>query len=125
MAKLDIESTEDTPRVLFNPEGNHFELSGRSLPEDAPSFYGPILDWLDDYYGGSPLPTTTFDIKLEYFNTASSKLVLDFLMKLEEHHSAGNKTVVKWYFDEDDEDMQEAGEEFAELVGVPFEHVAQ
>ena len=82
MAKLDIESTEDTPRVLFNPEGNHFELSGRSLPEDAPSFYGPILDWLDDYYGGSPLPTTTFDIKLEYFNTASSKLVLDFLMKL-------------------------------------------
>ena len=125
MAKLDIESTEDTPRVIFDPEGNHFEISGRSLPEDAPSFYGPILDWLDEYYSGSPLPSTSFDFKLEYFNTASSKLVLDVLMKLEEHHTAGSATIVKWYYDEDDEDMQEAGEEFADLVEVPFEHVEQ
>ncbi len=125
MAKLDIESTEDTPRVLFDAEGNVFEISGRSLPEDAPSFYGPILDWLDEYYGGTPLPTTTFDFKLEYFNTASSKLILDVLMKLEEHHTAGNDSLIRWHYDEDDEDMQEAGEEFADLVEVPFEHIEQ
>ena len=125
MAKLDIESTEDTPRVIFDAEGNTFEISGRSLPEDAPSFYGPILDWLDEYYGGNPLPTSTFDFKLEYFNTASSKLILDVLMKLEEHHTEGNNTVIRWHYDEDDEDMQEAGEEFADLVEVPFEHIEQ
>lgn len=125
MAVLMIESTEDTPRVVFDPANNNFEISGRSLPEDAPSFYGPVLAWLDQYYSGSPLPETHIDFKLEYFNTASSKLILDVLMKLEEYHSAGNETLIKWYFDEDDEDMQEAGEEFADLVGVPFEHVSQ
>ena len=71
MAVLNIESTEDTPKVIFDPANNNFELSGRSLPEDAPSFYGPMLEWLDEYYGGSPLPSTIFDFKLEYFNTAS------------------------------------------------------
>ena len=121
MANLKIEGTEDTPLIDFNVDGGKFEISGRSLPEDAVSFYNPVLEWLDSYYGGSPLSETVFDFKLEYFNTASSKLVLDLFMKLEEHASQGNSTKVNWYYFEDDEDMQEAGEEFAELVEVPFE----
>lgn len=121
MANLKIEGTEDTPLIEFNVDAGKFEISGRSLPEDAVSFYNPVLEWLDHYYGNSPLSETKFDFKLEYFNTASSKLVLDIFMKLEEHCSAGNATKVNWYYYEDDEDMQEAGEEFAELVEVPFE----
>lgn len=121
MANLIIEGTEDTPLVSFDVDGGKFEISGRSLPEDAVFFYRPVLEWLDKYYQDGPLDQTTFDIKLEYFNTASSKLVLDLFMKLEEHSSRGNSTKVNWYFYEDDEDMQEAGEEFAELVEVPFE----
>lgn len=121
MANLKIEGTEDTPLIEFDVDASKFEISGRSLPEDAVSFYNPVLEWLDNYYGGSPLSETKFDFKLEYFNTASSKLVLDIFMKLEEHSSAGNATKVNWYYYEDDEDMQEAGEEFAELVEVPFE----
>jgi len=121
MANLIIESTEDTPLISLDVENNKFEISGRSLPEDAVSFYNPVLEWLDSYYQGSPASETIFDIKLEYFNTASSKLVLDLFMKLEEYTSQGNATKVNWYYYEDDEDMQEAGEEFAELVEVPFE----
>ena len=121
MANLKIEGTEDTPLIDFNLDSGKFEISGRSLPEDAVSFYTPVLDWLDTYYSGSPLSETLFDFKLEYFNTASSKLVLDLFMKIEEHTSQGNNTKVNWYYYEDDEDMQEAGEEFAELVEVPFE----
>jgi len=120
MANLKIEGTEDTPLIDFNVDAGTFEISGRSLPEDAVSFYNPVLEWLDNYYS-SPLGETSFDFKLEYFNTASSKLVLDLFMKLEEHASQGNTTKVNWYYYEDDEDMQEAGEEFAELVEVPFE----
>jgi len=33
----------------------------------------------------------------------------------------GQKVRVRWYFMADDEDMQEAGEEYAEMVDVPFE----
>ena len=121
MANLKIEGTEDTPLIDFDIDAGKFEISGRSLPEDAVSFYNPVLEWLDGYYQGSPLGETVFDFKLEYFNTASSKLVLDLFMKLEEYATQGNSTKVNWYYFEDDEDMQEAGEEFAELVEVPFE----
>ena len=54
---------------------------------------------------------------LNNFNTASSKLILDILSKLEVIPG----TTVTWYYHEDDEDMEEAGTEFSELVEIPFE----
>lgn len=116
MEVISLEGTEDTPKILLDKANGIFEISGRSLPEDSAEFYQPILDWLDEYIK-SPNSETKFIFKLEYFNTASSKLILDVLSKLE---NLENITVL-WYFHEDDEDMEEAGEEFSELVEVPFE----
>jgi hypothetical protein len=116
MEIINLDGTEDTPKIVLNKEAQQFEISGRSLPEDAAEFYQPILDWLEKY-SASPNPSTNFQFKLEYFNTASSKLILDVLSKLEEITGA---TII-WYYHEDDEDMEEAGEEFSELVEVPFE----
>jgi len=45
-------------------------------------------------------------------------------MKLEELHEKGYDVLVRWHYPEDDEDMEEAGEEYAEIVDVPFEKVA-
>lgn len=124
MEKLHLVGTEDTPEVLLDPSSNKFVISGRSLPEDVTTFYQPIMDWLDALEN-SPLSSLKFDIKLEYFNTASSKLILDILMKLEEIHTSGaSKINIVWYYQDDDEDMQEAGEEYKDLVEVPFEIVA-
>lgn len=116
MQVIQLEGTEDTPKVMLDKTKGIFEISGRSLPEDAAEFYNPILTWLDAY-GKDSNPSTDFVVKLEYFNTASSKLILDVLSKLE----AVKGAKVIWYHFEDDEDMQEAGTEFSELVDVPFE----
>jgi len=113
---LNLEGTEDTPKIILDKANGIFEISGRSLPEDSAEFYQPIIDWLDSY-AGEPNDSTNFVFKLEYFNTASSKLILDVLSKLEDISNIS----VDWYFHEDDEDMEEAGEEFSELVEVPFE----
>ncbi|HOK98274.1 MAG: DUF1987 domain-containing protein [Bacteroidales bacterium] len=123
MEAIKIKGTEDTPTVIFDAAENYFEISGRSLPEDVTSFYGPLLSWLSEY-AKQPNPKTVFNFKLEYFNTASSKLILDVLMKLEEISRAGHEVLVKWHYPEDDEDMQEAGNEYADIVEVPFELVA-
>lgn len=123
MEAIKIKGTEDTPNVVLDAAGNNMEISGRSLPEDVSSFYGPILNWLAEY-AKSPNPKTVFNFKLVYFNTASSKLILDILMKLEDLHKKGNDVLVKWYFPEDDEDMQEAGNEYADIVEVPFEQIS-
>ena len=116
MEILNLEGAEDTPKIILDKTNGIFEISGRSLPEDSAEFYRPILEWIAKY-GANPNPKTSFAFKLEYFNTASSKLILDILSKLEDIPGMN----VMWYYNEDDEDMQEAGEEFSELVEIPFE----
>ncbi len=125
MRVIKIEGTDDTPKVILdaNPENPFMEISGRSLPEDVVAFYDPILEWLDEY-AENPLEKTVLNIKLEYFNTASSKLLLDILLKLEDMHEAGNDVLVRWHYPDDDEDMEEAGEEYEDIVEVPFEQVS-
>ena len=120
MNTIKLIGTDDTPGVTLDIENNIFEISGRSLPEDVASFYQPILDWIDNElktYDGK----IVFVFKMNYFNTASSKLLLDVLIRLEEMFADGQDVSVHWYYDEDDEDMMEAGEEYAEIVEVPFE----
>ena len=116
MEIINLEGTEDTPKIILDSKNGIFEISGRSLPEDTAEFYSPVLDWIGGY-SQNPNGQTVFTFKLEYFNTASSKLILDILTKLEDIDNVS----VAWYFSEDDEDMEEAGQEFAELVDIPFE----
>lgn len=122
MEVIKIIGTDDTPSVILDSKNEIFEVSGRSLPEDVAAFYEPILDWLTRY-SESPNGKTVFNFKLVYFNTASSKLLLDILLKLEQIYEAGNDVLIRWHFPEDDEDMEEAGEEYADIVEVPFEQV--
>ena len=123
MEKLIIEGTEDSPQITLDLNANILEISGRSLPEDVNTFYEPILSWIEEY-SKNPLPSTTFNFKLTYFNTASSKVILDILTEFEEMIEEGHKVLVRWYFPDEDEDMQEAGEEYADMVDVPFEMVS-
>ena len=123
METLIINGTDDTPKVVLDQENKVFEISGRSLPEDVVSFFQPVIDWLDELEK-NPLDNIEFDIKLEYFNTASSKQILDIFLILDEIFLRGNSVKVNWYYSELDEDLGEAGEEYSELVEVPFELIA-
>ncbi len=123
MEPIIIKETEDTPKIIFDPDNNKFEISGRSMPEDVANFYSPLLNWLDEY-AESPNEKSVISFKLEYFNTASSKALLDILMKLEEIYENGNDVLIKWFYPDDDEDMQEAGEEYSEIVDIPFEKIS-
>lgn len=115
MEILNIEGAEDTPKIILDATNKIFEISGRSLPEDSAEFYKPVLGWIKEYTSAGN--AMNFVFKLEYFNTASSKLILDVLSALEEISG----TTIQWYYHEDDEDMEEAGREFSELVDMPFE----
>jgi hypothetical protein len=116
MDVLNIEGADDTPKIVFDKKNGIFQISGRSLPEDSVDFYAPVLKWIAEY-AKDPNPSTEFIFKLEYANTASSKLIQDVIFALDK--VKGMK--ILWCSQEDDEDMEEAGKEFAELVDVPFE----
>lgn len=119
MEKLVIEGSAKTPSVDFNSETGVLLLKGRSIPENSIEFYKPLNDWLETY-AKSPCNATTVDVRLEYFNTSSSKCILDFFKRLEVVKNGGNNVSVNWYFETDDEDMEEAGEDYEAIVGLPF-----
>ncbi len=123
MEVINIQGTDDTPNVILDKDSGKFEISGRSLPEDVNLFYQPIMDWIDGY-AEDPNDETFFNIKLEYFNTASSKIILDILLKFEEIVENDNKVKIIWHYHEEEEDMLEAGEEYADIVEIPFEYEA-
>jgi hypothetical protein len=122
METIKIQGTEDTPKIILDSENDIMEISGRSLPEDVTAFYEPVLNWLKEY-AENPKENTVLNFKLTYFNTASSKLLLDILMILEELKEKGSSVLIKWHYPEEDEDMEEAGDEYADIVDVPFEKV--
>jgi hypothetical protein len=119
MENLKLEGSAKTPTVTFDAGGGTLELKGRSIPENSVEFYKPLNDWIDAY-GASPKAVTTVDIKLEYFNTSSSKCILDLFKQLEGLNGKGTEVKVNWYFEEDDEDMEEAGEDYQAIINIPF-----
>lgn len=119
MNDIKIEGTPKTPSVSFSAEEGILELSGRSIPENSIDFYNQLLTWIDDY-GSSPKSMTEMNMKLEYFNTSSSKCILDVFKKLENIKKGGNEVIVNWFYESDDEDMLEAGEDYEQIIDIPF-----
>ena len=122
MESISIEGTTKTPTVKLNPESGVVEIKGRSIPENSIEFYRPIIEWLDEY-AKNPNKKTTVNVQLEYFNTSSSKCILDIFKKLESLKKARNEVVINWYYEEDDEDMLESGEDYESIIRVPFKMI--
>ncbi|MBL7985611.1 MAG: DUF1987 domain-containing protein [Flavobacteriales bacterium] len=122
MAAILLEGTPKTPTVSFDDSTGLLELKGRSIPENSIEFYKPLIDWIDRY-ARDPKPKTTLHVQLEYFNTSSSKCILDVFKKLELVRTTGNEVTVLWHYELDDEDMLEAGEDYQAIINIPFKMI--
>ncbi|MGQ1786735.1 MULTISPECIES: DUF1987 domain-containing protein [unclassified Saccharicrinis] len=116
------EGTPKTPFVRFDGQKGIIEIKGRSIPENSIEFYKPLIDWLEEY-GSVGKDETAVNVQLEYFNTSSSKCILDIFKKLEVLFKKGQKVEVNWYYEEDDEDMFEAGEDYQSIINIPFKMI--
>jgi hypothetical protein len=122
MESIALEGTPKTPTVNMDGATGIVEIKGRSIPENSIEFYRPLVEWLEDY-SKEPQELTTVNIQLEYFNTSSSKCILDVFKKLEAIKKARNEVVINWYYEEDDEDMLEAGEDYESIIRIPFKMI--
>lgn len=129
MNSLLIASTEDSPSVNIDTATNCCVISGASRPENAKTFYSPLLNWLTEYKtlldSRKPELTSkplTFIFKLEYFNSASAKVFIDILLELKEIGGKGHPIKVEWHYDKRDEDMYDTGKEFSMAVGIKFHY---
>lgn len=115
MSSTIIAETKSSPRIELNPEGEII-IHGRSIIEDTYTFYKPILEWIRD----TTCETMTVEVRLEYMNTSSSKQLLNIL-KTVAGNPHFNSIYVKWYYEEDDEDMLDLGKDYESLIHIPFD----
>lgn len=121
MKKLYIEATEKTPEINFDNEVGLLKIKGKAIPEDPNIFYEEPQNWIIEYTK-NPAQRTTLELSLEYFNTSSSKIILDILNRVDALHREGKSEVsVKWFFESDDPDMEDAGNDYKHMVKAPFE----
>ncbi|MBK6603870.1 MAG: DUF1987 domain-containing protein [Leptospiraceae bacterium] len=120
MENLKIEKTKTTPRIDFDAKLNTLSISGDIYPEDADKFFNPIFDWLQRY-----LLTLHYkcivSIHLQYFNTAASGRISHFLELLEKTYKRGKDISIHWYYEPDNDEMEEVAEEFREGITIPFQ----
>ncbi|MGB0882416.1 MAG: DUF1987 domain-containing protein [Vicingaceae bacterium] len=122
MADLKLEGSPKTPTIEFDSGNGYLLIRGRSIPENSIEFYKSLIEALEAY-NESPQSTTKVDIQLEYFNTSSSKCILDVFKKLEVINSGNSDVVINWHYEEDDEDMLEAGEDYQAIINIPFKMI--
>lgn len=122
MADLKLEGSPKTPTIEFNSGTGNLLIRGRSIPENSIEFYKSLIEALESYKDNSQA-NTKVDIQLEYFNTSSSKCILDVFKKLEAINSGNSEVVINWYYEEDDEDMLEAGEDYQAIINIPFKMI--
>lgn len=116
---MKIDGTEEQPTIILDKASSRLEFHGKSMLEDARAFFKPVMEWIDEY-SVNPNERTEVIYKMTYFNTSSSKLILDMMRKFAYIYENGHDIEVHWYYTEDDEDMLEAGEIYAERVKVPI-----
>jgi SiaC family regulatory phosphoprotein len=119
MENIILQPTPKTPSVKLDAQTGMVEIKGRSIPENSLEFYKPLIEWVEKYSADSQSETNVH-IQLEYFNTSSSKCLLDFFKRLE---TINNKVIINWYYEQDDEDMLEAGEDYEAIINVPFKMI--
>ncbi len=118
---LTVAATSNTPSIEFDDENGVLTISGKSIAEDSQEFYRPLLEALKQYKA-KPLLQTTVNLKLIYFNTSSSKSILDVL-RLIESLKENSEVIINWFYEKEDEDMLEVGEDYCEIVNLPFRMV--
>lgn len=120
MGPLFIKGEMTTPQVTFDGDTGQLVIEGVSRPEDVLSFYKPVFEWITEYIK-NPCKETVLTFKLKYHNSASAKIVCRIMNMFAPLHKSGGKVQIKWYYNEADEDILEAGEDYKSLIDLPFE----
>jgi hypothetical protein len=119
MEKLIIqEELKNCPGIIYYPDDNTLEISGRSIPENPELIFRRLDEWITSHFENNQ--SLIVNIKLEYINSGSSKYLYEILKKLSGYATSGKKLVIKWLYEEDDEAMLELGEHYRDTAGIPL-----
>ncbi len=117
-----VDATKYSLKIDMNVKTGIIEMVGSSYPENVNGYFQPVITWLKQFITEIN-KEITLNFHLEYFNTSSSKCLLDIISILEDYHNNDNKVIINWHYRESDEDMLEAGEEFNEDIDIEMNFI--
>jgi hypothetical protein len=121
LKELNILGTAKTPSINLDPNGL-IRIHGRSIPEDANTFFDAVKEWIDEYVT-SKQRKTIVDINLEYLNSGTSKFILQILKKLKDNSAPDQILTINWHYEDGDDDIYERGEYFASILGIKINFI--
>jgi hypothetical protein len=114
MDTLILEATKSTPYILLDPQANQILMKGESYPENAAKFYAPVFSWIERYFSSHDPKKIVVDFELLYFNSSSSKALMNLLEMLEHAVSSGHEVLVYWHYNAENDLSLECGQELQE-----------
>lgn len=129
MEALRTLGSDNTPEINLDLDSKTYYIKGESRPENVSVFYGPVMQWIEDWGGQlyyrvqqTGKEEHNFVFQFEYFNSSSAKYLMDLILKINEINESheGINVTIDWVYDEMDEDILDAGEEFQDLTSVKF-----
>lgn len=109
-----IPGTVQTPEIRFNIKTGELLISGKSYPENVRETYDDLMLQINEYQK-NPRKTTNVDFKWLYYNTATSKIIVEILRILKETDTA---LTVNWFCREDFKLMIERALLFSEVLEI-------
>jgi len=114
MENLYIAPTPSSPEVDFKFDTRTLSLRGESYPENAAAFYGDVIARLSEFLSTQREATLNVNVALAYFNSSSTKMLFNLIEALSNAAEEGNRVVLNWYHDEEDDTILEFGQELSE-----------
>lgn len=127
MQALIIKATENSPGIHFDSNTQKFEVYGESRMENTGKFFEPAIKWLENFNAFALQQLSheqfIFNFRFEYFNSIAAKYVFQMLSRINDMHLNKLTVTINWYYDEQDRDMRDAGEEFSKLIEASFNFI--
>ncbi len=112
------EELKNSPGIVYYPQTNTLELSGRSIPENPELIFGRLDEWISVHFAKKS--GINFYVRLEYINSGSSKYLYEILKRLTDFGHSGKEVKIVWLYEEEDEAMMELGEHYRDNAKIPM-----
>ena len=116
MRQIEIRGSEESPKIILDPKNGNIKILGRSSMSNPHLFYPTIIKMLQNYCD-FPVERTQLFLDLEYYNTSSSRYILNILKLVSRINNIdGKKAKIFWYYEEEDEGIIDDIKIFSELI---------
>jgi hypothetical protein len=118
MKEIQIEKTNSTPFISAKINGE-ITIEGISIPENVVNFYEPLKNWVTNFKL-NPSQVIICNVKLSYLNTVTAIIMANLFKSLNELHPSKSEVTINWFYEKNDFEIQETGNDLKSLVKVNF-----